>query len=66
MVNNGKISLALSELLNISGGNSVGVCTDDFCCKPEGTFEPLEGHLCTNRCKDCWHLKHNGGFYCDA
>ena len=61
-----KVKLNLNEVLAISGG-TVGVSIDGDCCKKEGTFKSLRDEkVCTNKCKDCWHLKFNNGFYCDA
>ena len=58
--------LDLNEILAVSGG-AVGVSIDDTCHKKKGTFKSLRNeNICTNKCKDCWHLKFKDGFYCDA
>lgn len=58
--------LDINEILSVSGG-VIGVSIDDSCHKKCGTFKSLRNdNLCTNKCKDCWHLKFDDGFYCDA
>lgn len=65
----GKAKLSLSEMLAVSGGTgeTLGVSINDDCHKEPGTFKSLRNeNVKTCKCRDCWHLKFNNGFYCDA
>lgn len=47
-------------------GGSIGVFPDEICHK-KGKFVPLnEFGDCAGTCRDCFNLKFNQGFYCDA
>ena len=57
--------LNLEEILSVSGG-TIGVGVNDKCHK-KGTFRSLgKGKNCSENCGNCWHLKFNNGFFCDA
>ena len=67
-----KEKIELGQLSGVSGGAVVGVSSDGICCKP-GSFRVLESkesewqqNGCPEKCKYCWHLKYNNGFYCDV
>lgn len=48
-------------------GGSEGVFPDEICHK-KGKFIPLDecGGSCKSTCRNCFNLKFNQGFYCDA
>lgn len=48
-------------------GGSEGVFPDEICHK-KGKFIPLDecGCSCKSTCRNCFNLKFNQGFYCDA
>ncbi len=67
-----KEKLKLNDLGSVSGGASVDVCLETTCRKPIGSFKVLETkedewrqNNSPEKCKYCWHLKFNNGFYCD-
>ena len=67
-----KEKIEIANLSGISGGAIVNVSSDEICCKP-GSFKVLEGkenewrqNGCPEKCKYCWHLKYDRGFYCDV
>ena len=68
-----KEKLKLNDLRSVSGGADVDVSLETTCCKPVGSFKVLETKVdewrqngSPEKCKYCWHLKFNNGFYCDV
>ena len=67
-----KEKIKLGKLSGISGGMIIDVNSNEVCCKP-GSFKVLENkenewrqNGCPEKCKYCWHLKYNNGFYCEV
>lgn len=67
-----KEKIEIGNLSGISGGAIVNVSSDGICCK-HGSFKVLESkenewrqNGCPEKCKYCWHLKYDNGFYCDV
>ncbi len=65
--------LNIDNLEVVSGGVAVDVFSEALCCKPSGSFKILESKEtqwkqegCPEKCKYCWNLKFNDGFFCNV
>lgn len=65
--------LELNDLSSVAGGVAVDVNSETRCVKPEGSFKILDYKEeewlrdgAPSKCKYCWHLKFDNGFFCDV